>query len=109
MAGSQPIIDNIVDMEKTDPGILTRLLDKISEIDDNYSERIGNMYKPLLEDNGSSPDCCASAGPPKLLTISETPRPARATPAAGIAYLDTADIAGIPYSIAGTTTFSAIS
>jgi hypothetical protein len=54
MAGSKPIIDNIVDMEKTDPGILTRLLDKISEIDDNYSQRIGNMYKPLLEDNGNA-------------------------------------------------------
>ena len=54
MAASQPIIDNIVDMEKMDPGILTRLLDKISEIDDNYSERIGNMYRPLLEDNGNA-------------------------------------------------------
>ena len=54
MAASQPIIDNIVDMEKSDPGILRRLLDKISEIDDNYSERIGNMYRPLLEDNGNA-------------------------------------------------------
>ena len=37
MAASQPVIDDIIDMEKVEPGILSQLLEKIREIDDRYA------------------------------------------------------------------------
>ena len=40
MAASQPVIDNIVDMEKIEPGILSKLLEHIREIDDRYARGV---------------------------------------------------------------------
>ena len=42
MAASQPVIDNIIDMEKIEPGILSQLLEKIREIDDKYATGVRN-------------------------------------------------------------------
>lgn len=40
MAASQPVIDNIIDMEQVQPGILSQLLEKIREIDDKYARGV---------------------------------------------------------------------
>jgi hypothetical protein len=40
MAASQPVIDNIIDMEKIEPGILSKLLEHIREIDDRYARGV---------------------------------------------------------------------
>lgn len=40
MAASQPVIDNIIDMEQVQPGILSQLLEKIREIDDKYAKGV---------------------------------------------------------------------
>ena len=42
MAASQPVIDNIIDMEKMEPGILSQLLEKIRQIDDSYAQGVRN-------------------------------------------------------------------
>ena len=42
MAASKPIIDNIIDMEQVEPGILSQLLEKIREIDDRYAAGVRN-------------------------------------------------------------------
>ena len=42
MAASQPVIDGIIDMEQVEPGILSRLLEKIREIDDRYAAGVRN-------------------------------------------------------------------
>ncbi len=40
MAASQPVIDDIIDMEQVQPGILSQLLEKIREIDDKYARGV---------------------------------------------------------------------
>ena len=42
MAASQPVIDGIIDMEQVEPGILSKLLEKIREIDDRYAAGVRN-------------------------------------------------------------------
>lgn len=42
MAASKPVIDNIIDMEQVEPGILSQLLEKIREIDDRYAAGVRN-------------------------------------------------------------------
>ena len=42
MAASHPVIDDIIDMEEMAPDILSKLLEKIRQIDDSYAQGVRN-------------------------------------------------------------------
>jgi len=50
MAADQPFIDNVIEMEKVEPGILRELLDKIIDLDTKYAEGVRNRVMVPIED-----------------------------------------------------------
>ena len=46
----KPVIDKVIDMEKVDPGILSKLLEKVRQIDDAYAGKVRQTIMPNQPD-----------------------------------------------------------
>ena len=62
MAMGKPVIDNIVDMEKVDPGILSKLLDKFRQMDDAYAGKVRQTIMPNSPDGSMMSVARSTAG-----------------------------------------------
>lgn len=40
----QPVVDNIINMEKVEPGILSELIEKLSRFDQRYTDKVRQQY-----------------------------------------------------------------
>ena len=50
MAMGKPVINDIIDMEKVEPGILSKLLDKFRQMDDAYAGKVRQIIMPKQPD-----------------------------------------------------------
>ena len=62
MAMGQPVVDNIINMEKVEPGILSKLLDKFRQMDDAYAGKVRQIIMPNQPDGSMMSVARSGAG-----------------------------------------------